>query len=285
MAYEETLLTIGEVSDLTGVNSVTLRAWQRRYGLLKPQRTPKGHRLYTSGDVSRIRDILNWLDKGVAVSQVKALLETQTGVHEEVEQPDTEYVAVQNALMSLHATALTKQLLDLTKHYPIRVLEKRIFDPLDDWLLRQKSPAMKPYISLWQTALRNTLAYLAFDNAKGKNTRWCWLVGLDENPGYSIYVKALKLQLEGYSVTVLEGVNSGISGLYVSLIDQSVEQLVVFSDQALSASCRKELEEIMGKGMLSMVIAGKCTVIHPELLPASTPKLHGGDHSHKGETQ
>ena len=33
------------VSQRTGVNSVTLRAWERRYGLLKPLRTPKGHRL------------------------------------------------------------------------------------------------------------------------------------------------------------------------------------------------------------------------------------------------
>ena len=38
------LYPIREVSRLTGVNSVTLRAWERRYGLIRPQRTPKGHR-------------------------------------------------------------------------------------------------------------------------------------------------------------------------------------------------------------------------------------------------
>lgn len=32
---------IGEVSEITGVNSVTLRAWQRRYGLIVPQRTQR----------------------------------------------------------------------------------------------------------------------------------------------------------------------------------------------------------------------------------------------------
>ena len=45
------LIPIRELSSLTGVNSVTLRAWERRYGLLKPQRTPKGHRLYSMQDV------------------------------------------------------------------------------------------------------------------------------------------------------------------------------------------------------------------------------------------
>ncbi len=40
------LYTIGEVALLCDINPVTLRAWQRRYGLLKPQRTDGGHRLF-----------------------------------------------------------------------------------------------------------------------------------------------------------------------------------------------------------------------------------------------
>ena len=42
----EALLAIGELARRTGVNPVTLRAWERRYGLLKPQRTANLHRLY-----------------------------------------------------------------------------------------------------------------------------------------------------------------------------------------------------------------------------------------------
>ena len=54
----EGLLPIRTVSILTGVNAVTIRAWERRYGLITPQRTPKGHRLYTHQDVERIRQIV-----------------------------------------------------------------------------------------------------------------------------------------------------------------------------------------------------------------------------------
>ena len=43
--YDGVLLPIGEVSLLTGVNAVTLRAWQRRFGLVIPARTPKGVRI------------------------------------------------------------------------------------------------------------------------------------------------------------------------------------------------------------------------------------------------
>ena len=40
-------INISEVCQQTGVAAVTLRAWERRYGLIKPKRTPKGHRLYS----------------------------------------------------------------------------------------------------------------------------------------------------------------------------------------------------------------------------------------------
>ncbi|MAM56762.1 MAG: helix-turn-helix-type transcriptional regulator [Salinicola sp.] len=69
------LYPIREVSRLTGVNSVTLRAWERRYGLIRPQRTPKGHRLYGRNDIERVERILQWLNRGVPVSQVRELLD------------------------------------------------------------------------------------------------------------------------------------------------------------------------------------------------------------------
>jgi len=62
---------IGRVSELTGVHATTLRAWERRYGLLKPKRTPKGHRLYTPADVAMIREFLRLAEQGIPISQVR----------------------------------------------------------------------------------------------------------------------------------------------------------------------------------------------------------------------
>ena len=45
---------IRTVAAITGVNPVTLRAWERRYKLIKPLRTPKGHRLYSQTDIELI---------------------------------------------------------------------------------------------------------------------------------------------------------------------------------------------------------------------------------------
>ncbi len=68
------LYTIGEVALLCDINPVTLRAWQRRYGLLTPQRTDGGHRLFSEADIDRIREIQHWVESGVQVSKVQALL-------------------------------------------------------------------------------------------------------------------------------------------------------------------------------------------------------------------
>lgn len=69
-------LPIREVARQTGVNAVTLRAWERRYGLVVPHRTPKGHRLFSPEHVQRIQSILTWINRGVAVSKIKPLLDT-----------------------------------------------------------------------------------------------------------------------------------------------------------------------------------------------------------------
>lgn len=65
---------IRTVSTLTGVNAITLRAWERRYGLIKPVRTDSGHRVYTRADIDNIHRIVALLDKGVAISQVRHTL-------------------------------------------------------------------------------------------------------------------------------------------------------------------------------------------------------------------
>ena len=70
----EAHLPIRTVSALTGVNAVTLRAWERRYGLARPLRTPKGHRLYGEAQVEEIQRVLALMRTGVAIGQVRAAL-------------------------------------------------------------------------------------------------------------------------------------------------------------------------------------------------------------------
>lgn len=71
------LFPIRDVVRLTGVNPITLRAWERRYALLQPVRTDGGHRLYSATDIHTIRQIMAWTGRGVPVGKVSRLLPQQ----------------------------------------------------------------------------------------------------------------------------------------------------------------------------------------------------------------
>lgn len=73
-SFPAQLFPIREVARMTGVNPVTLRAWERRYGLIQPVRTDSGHRLYSRGNIDEVRLILGWIERGVSVSKVGGIL-------------------------------------------------------------------------------------------------------------------------------------------------------------------------------------------------------------------
>jgi DNA-binding transcriptional MerR regulator len=61
-------MPIGEVAHRTGVTVPTLRAWERRYKLLRPVRTAGGHRRYSEQDVQRVLALLDLTAQGWAVA-------------------------------------------------------------------------------------------------------------------------------------------------------------------------------------------------------------------------
>lgn len=67
------LLRIGELSRRSGVSPELLRAWERRYGLLRPMRSPGGLRLYSDDDLERVRAMQQHLASGLAAAEAAAL--------------------------------------------------------------------------------------------------------------------------------------------------------------------------------------------------------------------
>src|SRR4051795_4348149 len=58
-------LKTSEAAAVLNVSPNTLRAWERRFGYPKPQRSPGKHRLYTHGEVAALRDALQ---EGLSIS-------------------------------------------------------------------------------------------------------------------------------------------------------------------------------------------------------------------------
>jgi MerR family transcriptional regulator, light-induced transcriptional regulator len=70
----ETVLRIGELSKRSGVSPELLRAWERRYGLLRPTRSSGGLRLYSLDDLERVRLMRRHIDGGLAAAEAAALV-------------------------------------------------------------------------------------------------------------------------------------------------------------------------------------------------------------------
>jgi MerR family transcriptional regulator, light-induced transcriptional regulator len=133
-ASGEARYPIREVSRLTGVNAVTLRAWQRRYGLVQPARTEKGHRLYSEQDIRHIEAILSWLERGVSIGQVKGLLGDSQSV-----APSDHWQQSQESLWQLLLDLKTRQLEqglnDLIASYPFDLVRSQLLEPVLDRLM------------------------------------------------------------------------------------------------------------------------------------------------------
>jgi MerR family transcriptional regulator, light-induced transcriptional regulator len=69
MAGGEGYLRIGELSRRTGVAPELLRAWERRYGLLRPARSEGGFRLYSEADEHRVERMRQHLREGLAAAE------------------------------------------------------------------------------------------------------------------------------------------------------------------------------------------------------------------------
>ncbi|MBS4700828.1 MerR family transcriptional regulator [Aeromonas media] len=131
---DEGIYPIREVSRLTGVNAVTLRAWQRRYGLVQPARTDKGHRLYSEQDIRQIGEILSWLERGVSIGQVKGLLsEPQFQPVSDHWQQTLEQFS--QALLAFNQRKVEAELNDLLASYPFELVRSRVLQPLVERLL------------------------------------------------------------------------------------------------------------------------------------------------------
>src|SRR3954467_7926258 len=67
-------MRIGEISQRTGVTPDVLRAWERRYALLRPRRTDGRTRLYSAADETRVRLMQRYIAQGLSTAQAAEMV-------------------------------------------------------------------------------------------------------------------------------------------------------------------------------------------------------------------
>lgn len=132
---ESALYPIRTVSDLTKVNPVTLRAWERRHGLFEPIRKDSGHRLYTQEHIDLIIRVVGLLDRGMRIGQVKTQLEAENAAHMASDQVvnDTwkRYIdRMTAAVIQFNEEALEDVYGEALALYPIDWVTEKLLKPL-----------------------------------------------------------------------------------------------------------------------------------------------------------
>ncbi|WP_319534597.1 MerR family transcriptional regulator [uncultured Vibrio sp.] len=230
---EEKLYAIRDVAEITGVKPVTLRAWQRRYNLIQPQRTEKGHRLYRQQDIDTIKEVQSWLAKGIAIGKVKGLL-GKGGEFEMIdESPALEEVeTLLSALSDINHAKTESVLSSVMKEYPLNLVVEQFIEPIFEALELVKGSLRSIQMGLFQTCLIKRLALIVDSENKASSKGKCLLVCFEQNRQAESWIQAALLCEQGYHTTLIDNVND-ISGLVEHQVIDRYQRIFLFSNKAL----------------------------------------------------
>lgn len=262
-------LPIREVARQTGVNAVTLRAWERRYGLIVPHRTPKGHRLFNSEHVQRILSILTWIDRGVAVSKIKPLLDTPQPPDELLED---DWQRQRHALM-LAVTQLAERQVDesvnqaMALYPPWTVCEQLLLPLLSELQLRWQSQfgaqLEKVFLYSW---LRSKFGSRIYHNNRQLRGAPLLMINQSDVPQEpQLWLTAWLASSADCPVEVFDGpLPAGELALAVERL--KARGVLLYSSQAMNLS---QLPRLLSGLDCPITIAGPAASIHQARLSAS----------------
>lgn len=275
LALEQGWLPIREVARQTGVNAVTLRAWERRYGLVVPQRTPKGHRLYSAAHVQRILAILTWLNRGVSVSQVKQLLDApQPQTNDRENDWDNLRQTLLQAISQLAERKVDETFNQAMALYPPRTLCEQLLLPLLAELERRWQGQFGAQLErvFFYSWLRSKLGARIYYNNRQLNGAPLLLVNQSDLPlEPHLWLTAWLVSSADCPVEVFDW------PLPVGELAMAVEYLqaravLLYSSKALNLS---QLPKLLANITCPKLITGPTVCIHSAELSVSVTETHG----------
>lgn len=191
--------SIGDVAERCGINPVTLRAWQRRYGLLKPQRSEGGHRQFDEEDIQRIEEIKRWIKAGTPVGKVKALLEVSRT------PSNDDWSSLQEEMMSVlrlaHPPKLRAKILAAGREHPVDALIDHVYIPVRQRLSLDHHTA-RTMCSLFDGVLIEYVA-TGLSEARRKSGKDALLLAWDVEDRLRLWLEAWRLSQAGWHIAVL----------------------------------------------------------------------------------
>ena len=282
----EKLYTIGTVSKLTGVGAITLRAWERRYGLIKPVRKESGHRLYTRHHIDQINRITALTQQGIRISQIRPEMLESEATAEQGGEADAwnEYLnSMMAAIISFDEDRLEEVYNNALSLYPIGVVTRKLLTPLLTelglrWAEGDGSISEEHFFAFY---LRNKLGARYHHRPRGTGGSILLLAGLPgEHHEVGLLLFALAAHEAGYRVIPL-GANMPLHELAGVAGSKNCSAIVLAGaiepkDKILS----KDLPILVKEAGIPVTVGGPASVYACEAIDRAGAEPLGRDIDH-----
>lgn len=279
------LYPIREVARLTGINPVTLRAWERRYGLVQPTRTESGHRLYSLADIEEVRSILGWIERGVAVSKVgKILARTQQteapppSARDEQGEWQQWQERVRQCVREFAEPKLDQVYGQVFSSYPLAVAFEQVLMPVwQELLVHQGHFGQASEWIFLDTFLRaRTLQRLRLTADQGQDSRVVLVAIPDQCRELELQVTGLLLGGPQVDVQLL-GLGQPLEELSLVREKLSPQALVLFSNRPPVPALIRQLKRLNNALSCPLLLAGELSETVQESLQSPEIVCLGSD--------
>jgi len=277
---------IRAISELTGVPTTTLRAWERRYGLLKPSRTAKGHRLYSSEDVDLVKEIVKLLKSNHTISEaIRIIRNPELRATSSAEVEGHWAVYQQRLLKSIEN--FNEKNLDTTYNealsiYPVDMVTREVIIPVmqqlgERWQEREAGVAEEHFFSAF---LRNKLgARLHHEARRSRGSRILVSCLPDEYHELGILLFCIAAIGHGYQILYL-GTNMPLSQLskVVERTDVAAILLSGTEPDLWQRDLELELKKTIRSTKIPFMFGGEFSDAHRDRLESLGAYALGSDH-------
>ena len=286
---EDKPYTIQQMSRLTRVKEVTLRAWERRYGLLNPDRSEGRYRMYGQSDVDTIMRVSALLTQGIAIKQAAEQVQQEPAAEGvTVDSRWAEYInSMSTAVSRLDELALEDAWHGALAEHPLRTILREVIAPLMQelgrrWASGEGTVAEEHFFSLY---LRNQLGAQFHHLHPRQGATRLLAAGLPgELHEIGLLMFALAAQSHGYRLTML-GSNMPLSELSRSA-EQAGAKGIVLSGMLSDTftACEAELKTLVEQSKVPVFIGGRVSTCEMKKITALNAVSLGMDIDHALKT-
>lgn len=279
------LFPIRVLSEQTGVPATTLRAWERRYGLLKPARTPKGHRVYDQADLDTVRQVVQLLESGSTIGKAVNIVKSGVAAAPE-QQGDGSPWALYRKRCLQSVEAFDDRRLDAVYNealaiYPIDIVTTQLLLPVlqqlgREWPQRCNGVAEEHFFSAW---LRNKIGVRMHHEAgrtRGRRLLMACLPG--EHHELGILLFGLSAMAHGYRILYL-GPDLPLQQLVGPAARAAVAAVLLSgSSRRISASLQQEILKLAAALEIPLMLGGQVSEQLQHDPQQAGPLLLGADY-------